>query len=66
MEKILGNRGLRIENARLVAAALRLYRAAAASFSDALLAQINLAAGCDSTLTFDRKAARLDGVTLIS
>jgi predicted nucleic-acid-binding protein len=66
MEKILENSGLRIENADLVAAALRLYRTAAASFSDALLAEINLAAGCESTFTFDRKAARLDGFTLVS
>jgi predicted nucleic-acid-binding protein len=66
MEKILGNRGLLIENAKLVAAALRLYRAATASFADALLAEINLAAGCEATLTFDRKAARLDGFTLVS
>ncbi len=66
MDRILENRGLRIEHAGLVAAALRMYRSAAASFSDALLSEINLAAGCESTLTFDRKAARSDGFTLVS
>jgi predicted nucleic-acid-binding protein len=66
MDRILENRGLRIEHADLVAAALRMYRSAAASFSDALLSEINLAAGCEATLTFDRKAARLDGFTLVS
>ena len=66
MSRILENRALRIEHAGLVAAALRLYRTVAASFSDVLLAEINLAAGSESTLTFDRKAARLDGFTLVS
>jgi predicted nucleic-acid-binding protein len=66
ISRILENSALRIEHAPLVAAALRIYRTAASSFSDVLLAEINLAAGCEVTLTFDRKAARLDGFTLVS
>jgi len=66
MGKILENSALRVEHARLVAGALRLYRKATASFSNALIGEKNVAAGCESTLTFDRKAARLDGFRQVS
>jgi predicted nucleic-acid-binding protein len=36
-----------------------------AGFTDCLLARTNVTAGCDYTVTFDRKAARLTGFRLL-
>jgi predicted nucleic-acid-binding protein len=37
-----------------------------AEFSDYLIAEVNLAIGCEFTFTFDRAASRADGFTLLS
>lgn len=37
-----------------------------AGFTDCLLARMNAAAGCDYTVTFDRKAAKLTGFKLLA
>lgn len=42
-----------------VAEAVDLYRAGGADFADALIGLLNQAAGCRTTFTFDRRAARL-------
>ncbi len=37
-----------------------------ADFADALIAQLGIQAGCDHTVTFDRTAARLPGMRLLT
>ncbi len=48
-----------------VRAARVVYLKNSSDFADALLGEINRRAGCSATATFDRKAARLDGFTLV-
>ncbi len=59
LDAILGNDDLSVEDPEMVQDALNRYRASAADFADALIAIGNHAEGCTTTLTFDRKAARL-------
>lgn len=47
-------------------AALDAYRNASIDFGDALIAALDREAGCLETLTFDRGAARIDGVRLLN
>ena len=54
-----------LQNEQEVFTAAALLRAGSGSFADALIAALGRWAGCDSTFTFDRKAARLDGFELI-
>lgn len=54
-----------IESAEEADGALRDFEASAAGFADCLLARTNGAAGCDYTITFDRKAAKLPGFELV-
>lgn len=56
--QLLRTTEFRIEESDAVWAALREFEGGAASFADYLIAQRNRAAGCTSTFTFDRKAAR--------
>ncbi len=35
------------------------------SFSDLLISEVNLSSGCSTTVTFDKKAARLGGFSLL-
>ncbi len=35
------------------------------SFPDPLIRELNATAGCTTTMTFDRKAARMDGFSLL-
>ncbi|MEW6058372.1 MAG: type II toxin-antitoxin system VapC family toxin [Bdellovibrionota bacterium] len=45
--------------------ALRVYGAGNADFSDAVIACANATHGCDKTVTFDKRAAKLDGMRLL-
>ena len=54
-----------VEDREHVQRALDRFERAAIDFADALVAEVNRAHGCDSTATFDRKAARLDGFVLV-
>ena len=49
---------LRLEAADAVLRALQLFQNANVSFADCLIASSGIAAGCEYTATFDRKAAR--------
>jgi predicted nucleic-acid-binding protein len=44
-----------------IRAALLLYASSNIGFADCLIAEMNLAAGCSHTLTFDKKASRTAG-----
>jgi predicted nucleic-acid-binding protein len=45
---------------------LRLFNQGGADFADCLIGSAATAAGCDSTMTFDVKASKHAGMTLIS
>jgi predicted nucleic-acid-binding protein len=59
IEGLLTSNALSFEHKPLVWRALRQYLGTTADFADCLTGQINAAAGCDATLTFDRTAAAL-------
>ncbi len=55
-----------IEHHDEVRASVAEYRAGRGDLVDVLIAAINRSRGCDATATFDRKAGRVEGFTLIS
>jgi predicted nucleic-acid-binding protein len=55
-----------IQNEQEVYTAMVILQTGRGSFADALINALGLWAGCDSTLTFDRKASRLQGFELIA
>jgi len=59
IERILQIATLSVQNEREVYTAMVVLKSGAASFDDALIGALGSWAGCSSTLTFDRKAARL-------
>jgi predicted nucleic-acid-binding protein len=65
LDNLLMARELKIENREIAAGALNVYRRINIGFSDALIAEANKSAGCLSTATLDRKAAKADGFTSI-
>ncbi len=64
VERMLQSDTLLIQNEQEVFTAAMAIRTGAGSFSDAFIAALGTWAGCSSTLTFDRKAARLKGFEL--
>lgn len=60
LEMIFRTRQFQVEDQEAALAALRLYRQGKADFADALIGAGNKTAGCEVTVTFDRKAAELD------
>jgi len=65
LEKLLRSSELLVENAEIVDQALREFRAGRADFPDFLIARCASAAGCQHTLTFDRRAASIASMRLI-
>jgi predicted nucleic-acid-binding protein len=59
LEQILEVEALVVQNAREVFFAAEALRKGEASFDDALIGALGAWAGCTTTFTFDRKAARL-------
>ncbi len=59
IERTLGIATLSVQNEREVFTAMVALKTGSASFDDALIAALGAWAGCSSTLTCDRKAARL-------
>lgn len=57
---------IRVEGAAVVRKAVNLYESGVLDIADCLIASSGAAAGCDFTLTFDRKAARIEGMRLIA
>jgi predicted nucleic-acid-binding protein len=49
-----------------VAAALQSFETGGAGFTDHLIAALNRSAGCSTTLTFDKSAARSPEFTLLA
>ena len=63
LEKVMKTNSLSFENLPLLWRALQDYRAVNVDFADAVIAQKNSKHGCVTTLTFDKKAARLPAFT---
>ena len=65
IERLLDNPRVHLAERDNVARALASFRAGGAGYTDHLIAALNLAAGCKTTLTFDKTAAKADGFTLL-
>ena len=65
VERILQADTLAVQNEQQVFTAMVTLRRGWGAFSDALIGALGAWAGCDSTLTFDKKAIRLAGFELL-
>jgi predicted nucleic-acid-binding protein len=66
IERLLHGRDRVVEYQDDVKDVLAEYRSGGIDFTDAIIARINLARGCEATATFDRRAAKLKGFVRIS
>jgi predicted nucleic-acid-binding protein len=66
IERLLHGRDRVVEYQDDVKDVLAQYRSGGIDFTDAIIARINLARGCEATATFDRRAARLKGFVRVS
>jgi predicted nucleic-acid-binding protein len=65
MQTLLAVDSIKLDRAAAVASALRRYASSNADFSDCLIERLSVNAGCDRTMTFDKLAAKLAGMTLM-
>jgi predicted nucleic-acid-binding protein len=65
IEKLLRSAELMLENAEMVAQALRKFRVSRADFADCLIERSAHAAGCQHTRTLDKRAATIANMRLI-
>lgn len=65
MEGLLESSDIALEDPASVRGAVKAYRGGNADFADCLIGEVNRARGCETTLTFDRKAARLGAFALV-
>ena len=65
IEGLLGAREMVVEAADQVAVAVDRLRKGGAGFADQMIALAGQGAGCQATVTFDRKAAGLPGMSLL-
>ena len=65
IERILQATELVVQNEQQVFSAVAALKQGQGSFADALIGALGSAAGCDHTLTFDRKALRLPDFELL-
>lgn len=66
LETLLRTREILVDRAETVWKALRDFQSARADFADCLIDQTGRMAGCETTMTFDRVAARQSGMTLLN
>jgi len=65
LEQILRTAQLQVQEPQIVWKALKQAQKDKADFADFLSTQINLANGCEETVTFDRDASKINGATLL-
>jgi len=65
LEALVRSKQLVVERADLVVRALRIHAAGKADFADCLIERSATAAGCAQTMTFDIRAAKHAGMTLV-
>lgn len=63
---LLDHPRIEVERPRLVARALAAYESGGPGLSDHLICAVNAEAGCDTTLTFDKRAAKSPHFTLLT
>lgn len=61
VETLLRSDSIKLQSPEIVEQALGVFRSQAIGFADALIMELNLALGCQTTLTFDRRAAKVHG-----
>jgi predicted nucleic-acid-binding protein len=66
LESIIRTKQLVVERADVVMRALRVYSAGKADFSDCLAERSASSAGCSQTMTFDVRASKHAGMTLVA
>ncbi len=66
LDALLAAQQIIVDRADQVVRALRTYRSTTADFADCLIERTATSAGCRQTMTFDKKAAKVAGMTLIS
>ncbi len=66
IEGLLAAPTIVVEHRSLVRQAVQDFRESTAEFSDCVIARVNAGAGCDTTFTFDRAAAKLARFRLLS
>ena len=66
IEGMLSARELRVQEPDVVHRAIRGSRDAPGGFVDALIVELAAAAGCTETVTFDRRAAKLPSMRLLT
>ncbi len=66
LDGIIRTKQFKIENADQVVRALRVYKLGKSDFADCLIERSANSAGCVKTITFDVKAAKHAGMTLIA
>ena len=64
-EALLRTKEIVIERAEQVLKALRAFKGSTADFADCLITSAATSAGCDRTMTFDIRASKTAGMTLI-
>ncbi len=65
LDRLLRTSQLKVEDAQTAWTAFRMYQKGKADFADCLLGSTNRLGGCESTVTFDRAAGRLEGFELL-
>jgi predicted nucleic-acid-binding protein len=65
LQVLLAADTITVESPLAVAAAVRQYADGSVDFADALIACQNRVVGCERTMTFDKRAAKFAGMTLI-
>jgi predicted nucleic-acid-binding protein len=65
IDELLASTDIEVEDREAVRQALQAYQAHGVNFTDALIAFVNRAHGCEATATFDRRAARLDAFVAV-
>lgn len=63
---LFATREILFEDAEAVRRAWLAYARSDADFADSLIGAVDQANGCEATITFDRKAAKLDGFRLLA
>lgn len=65
IELLLRTREITVDRTEHIAQALRRYTSSSADFADCLIACMATSAGCAKTMTFDVRAAKAAGMTLV-
>ncbi|MBN8555042.1 MAG: type II toxin-antitoxin system VapC family toxin [Deltaproteobacteria bacterium] len=66
LEKILSTEEFEVENSQQAWEALSDYRESGADFSDCLIGRINRAAGCSTSISFDKSVKTLKSFEILS